>query len=106
MNLPAYERFAKDVRPGGWLIVDASVPIVEKPVGVQFVSFPAIQFATERGMPRSANAVMLAVLAASGATGLDRRVMEQALAASFQKKPSLIPQNLAIFAAAYQQACG
>ena len=106
MNLPAYERFAKDVRPGGWLIVDASVPIAEKPKGVQFVSFPAIQFATERGMPRSANAVMLAVLAASGATGLDRRVMEQALAASFQKKPSLIPQNLAIFAAAYQQAGG
>jgi Pyruvate/2-oxoacid:ferredoxin oxidoreductase gamma subunit len=57
-------------------------------------------------MPRSANAVMLAVLAASGATGLDRRVMEQALAASFQKKPSLIPKNLAIFAAAYQQAGG
>ncbi len=105
MNLPAYERFVKDVRPGGWVIVDASVPISEKPEGVRFFSFPAVQFATERGVPRAANAVMLAVLAACGVTGLERTVMEQALAASFQKKPSMIPLNLGIFTAAYDAAC-
>ncbi len=103
MNLPAYERFFQDVKPGGWLIADASVPISEPPAGVRFFAFPTIQFATERGMPRSANTVMLAVLAACGVTGLDRTVIEQALAASLQRKPALVAKNLEIFAAAYQQ---
>jgi len=106
MNLPAYERFVRDVRPGGCVIVDASVSLPGKPEGVRLVSFPAVQFASERGIPRAASAVMLAVLAASGVTGLDRDVLKQALAASFHKKPALIPGNLEIFEAAYRQALG
>ncbi len=102
MNQPAYERFAPTVAKGGTLIVDATVPLDagKAPEGVRVLSIPAIQLAQENGVPKAANTVMLGALAALGVTGLPRDTLLKALADSFWKKPSLVPKNEAIFAAA------
>ena len=102
MNQPSYERFAPTVAPGGTLIVDATVPPDSgtPPEGVRVVSVPAIQLATDHGVPKAANTVMLGAMSALGVTGLPRETLLKALADSFAKKPSLVPKNEAVFIAA------
>ena len=95
MNQPAYERFAGDVKKGGVVIVDATVPVtVQPPEGVKLVSWPAIKMAEEFGVPKAANTMMLAALIKLGCTGLKDENLEQALVASFAKKPELGVKNL------------
>lgn len=94
MNQPSYERFAGDVKPGGVIIVDATVPLaVEPPHGVKLYRVPAIKMAEDFGVPKAANTMMLAALRAFKATGLKDDSLETALCASFKKKPQLIEKN-------------
>ncbi len=94
MNQPAYERFVGDVKPGGIVIVDATVPITaEPPPGVQLVQWRAIQMAEEFGVPKAANTMMLAALKKFKCTGLSDASLEAALVASFKKKPALGEKN-------------
>ena len=58
---------------------------------------PATQLAIDLGVPKAANTIMLAALAYHHATGLDTEKLLQALDASFEKKPKLIPINREIF---------
>ena len=98
MNQPSYERFARDVPPGGLIIVDETVPVASPPPeGVALRRVPAIRLAEEFGVPKAANTMMLAALAVLDATGLDRASLEQALCASFRKKPQLVDKNRDIF---------
>ncbi len=95
MNQPAYERFVGDVKKGGVVIVDATVPITcQPPEGVKLVTWPAIKMAEDFGVPKAANTMMLAALTKLGCTGLKRENLEQALVASFAKKPELGVKNL------------
>ena len=94
MNQPSYERFVGDVKKGGIVIVDASVPIMKQPPeGVKLHQVPAIKMAEDFGVPKAANTMMLAALRAFKATGLDDEHLETALCASFKKKPQLIEKN-------------
>ncbi|MCQ2389355.1 MAG: 2-oxoacid:acceptor oxidoreductase family protein, partial [Kiritimatiellae bacterium] len=94
MNQPSYERFAADVKPGGTIIVDESVPVdVPPPAGVTLRKVPAIRLAEEFGVPKAANTMMLAALRKYKATGLDDASLETALVASFKKKPQLVEKN-------------
>ena len=94
MNQPAYERFVDDVKKGGIVIVDATVPITRQPPeGVKLVVWPAIKMAEDFGVPKAANTMMLAALTKLGCTGLARENLEQALVASFAKKPALGEKN-------------
>ena len=94
MNQPAYERFVGDVKPGGLVIVDATVPVkVQPPEGVRLVVWPAIRMAEEFGVPKAANTMMLAALKKFGCTGLSAESLENALVASFRKKPELGEKN-------------
>ena len=94
MNQPSYERFVGDVKKGGIVIVDASVPITKQPPeGVKLYQVPAIQMAEDFGVPKAANTMMLAALRAFKATGLDDAHLETALCASFKKKPQLVEKN-------------
>ncbi len=98
MNQPSYERFAHDVRPGGTVIVDATVPLMEKaPEGVRVISMPAIDLSLKLGVPQAANTMMLAALAQLEVTGLKREHLLEALDASFRKKPALIEKNRLLF---------
>ena len=94
MNQPSYERFLCDVKPGGTVIVDATVPLTLKaPDGVRVVAMPAIDLSLKLGVPRAANTIMLAALTWLGLTGLKREHLLGALDASFKKKPALVEQN-------------
>lgn len=94
MNQPSYERFAKDVKPGGIVIVDATVPLnVAAPEGVRVVQMPAIDLSIKLGMPKAANTVMLAALAKLGVTGLCEEHLFEALDASFKGKTALVEKN-------------
>ena len=94
MNRPAYERFVGDVRQGGTVIVDETVPVeVQPPEGVRLIRWPAIRMAEEFGVPKAANTMMLAALKKFDCTGLSGESLEQALVTSFKKKPALGEKN-------------
>ena len=94
MNQPAYERFVGDVRKGGTVIVDETVPVnVQPPEGVKLVRWPAIKMAEEFGVPKAANTMMLAALKKFALTGLSGTSLEESLVASFKKKPELGEKN-------------
>ena len=94
MNQPAYERFAADVKKGGAIVVDETVPInVQPPEGVTLHRWPAIRMAEEFGVPKAANTMMLAALKKYRLTGLSDENLETALVASFKKKPELGEKN-------------
>ena len=94
MNQPSYERFVGDVKKDGIVIVDSTVPITRQPPeGVILHQVPAIAMAEEFGVPKAANTMMLAALCAFKATGLRHENLEEALCASFKKKPQLIEKN-------------
>lgn len=94
MNQPAYERFVGDVKSGGTVIVDETVPVkVQPPEGVRLIVWPAIKMAEEFGVPKAANTMMLAALKKFKCTGLSDESLEKALVASFKKKPALGEKN-------------
>ena len=97
MNQPSYERFAADVKKGGTIIVDETVPVnVQPPEGVKLLVVPAIRLAEEFGIAKAANVVMLAALRKNSLTGVSPENLEAALVASFKKKPQLVEPNRAI----------
>ena len=94
MNQPAYERFAADVKKGGAIIVDETVPVTAPPPeGVALYRWPAIKMAEDFGVPKAANTMMLAALRKFKLTGLSDDSLENALVASFRKKPELGEKN-------------
>lgn len=94
MNQPAYERFVGDVKTGGVVIVDETVPVkVQPPEGARLIVWPAIRMAEEFGVPKAANTMMLAALKKFKCTGLSDESLENALVASFKKKPALGEKN-------------
>ena len=94
MNQPAYERFVGDVKKGGLVIVDETVPVnVQPPEGVRLIRWPAIRMAEEFGVPKAANTMMLAALKKFKCTGLSDANLETSLVASFKKKPALGEKN-------------
>ena len=94
MNQPAYERFVGDVKKGGTVIVDETVPVVKQPPeGVRLIRWPAIKMAEEFGVPKAANTMMLAALKKFKCTGLLDENLESSLVASFKKKPALGEKN-------------
>ena len=94
MNQPAYERFAADVKKGGAIILDETVPVnMPPPDGVTLYRWPAIRMAEEFGVPKAANTMMLAALRKYRLTGLSDDSLENALVASFKKKPELGEKN-------------
>lgn len=104
MNQPAYERFVNDVRPGGAIVVDESVPINVLPQeGVALYRWPALKMAEDFGVPKAANTMMLAALKKYGLTGLSADNLETALVASFKKKPELGERNRSLLRKAEMQ---
>ena len=67
-NIPSAQKYAPQVRPGGWLLVNVS--LVNTPIArddIRVLAIPASDIATELGNPRIANMVMLgALIAATG----------------------------------------
>ncbi|NCA82120.1 MAG: ketoisovalerate oxidoreductase [Opitutae bacterium] len=104
MNRPSLEKFAGEVKPGGWLLYNAAIGAFQAPAGVRALAVPAQELATEGGSPRAANTAMIGVLAALGGLGLPDEAYRQAIATNFAGKEAVIQQNEAVFACARQWA--
>jgi 2-oxoisovalerate ferredoxin oxidoreductase beta subunit len=102
MNQPALDRFLCSVKPGGTLIADAQVEIpADSRKDIKIVSFPATKIASDSGVPKAANTAMLGALHSLDLFGgIKKDDIFKALAASFAKKPQLVPKNQAVFEAA------
>ncbi|MBR5025216.1 MAG: 2-oxoacid:acceptor oxidoreductase family protein, partial [Victivallales bacterium] len=98
MNRPSLEKFQNDVKPGGTIMYDAIIGDVKLPDGVRGVAVPAQELAIQAGNPKGANTIMFGVILGLGLTGLPDAAFQNALAASFAKKPKLIPMNLEVLA--------
>ncbi len=79
LNLPSFEAFAEQVKPGGVLVVNSSlVPRRCERTDIRALHIPATDMAEEIGNPRLANVITLGALAR--ATGLvDIEDLEKAL---------------------------
>ena len=73
------------------------------PEGVKLVRWPAIRMAEEFGVPKAANTMMLAALKKLNCTGLSGDSLEDALVASFKKKPELGEKNKQLLRQAEQR---
>ncbi|WP_342304860.1 2-oxoacid:acceptor oxidoreductase family protein [Methanolobus sp. ZRKC5] len=100
MNRPSLEKFAVDVKEGGYILYDSTIGECDIPEGVTGVAVPAIKIAGDAGSEKAANTVMLGVIMALGITGLGEDNFKAALAETFSKKPKLIPLNHAVLDAA------
>jgi 2-oxoglutarate ferredoxin oxidoreductase subunit gamma len=94
MNLPSLDKFERDVRPGGLLLVNSSL-INRDPARTDLtvVKVPANEIANSLGNPRAANMVALgAYLGATGAVSVAE--VEAVVRETFSAKPQLIDSNL------------
>lgn len=96
LNKPSVEKFAKDVKEGGYILYDSAIGDVELPAGVKGIAVPATEIALEGGSAKAANTAMLGVIMATGKTGLSEKDFEEALAASFAGKQKLVDMNLKV----------
>ncbi len=100
MNRPSMEKFAGDVKEGGYILYDSTIGECDIPEGVKGIAVPAIKIAGDAGSEKAANTVMLGVIMALGITGLKEFHFKEALEETFSKKPKLIPLNHAVLDAA------
>lgn len=93
LNPPSMEKYAGQVKPGGWLIVDASL-VVERSgrADIHEVDVPAHDMAAGLGMSQAANVVMIGTLIAeTGVVQLE--TVERILAEKFAHKPEVAEAN-------------
>jgi 2-oxoisovalerate ferredoxin oxidoreductase beta subunit len=100
MNRPSLEKFASEVKEGGYILYDSGIGECDIPDGIKGVAVPAVKIAGDAGSEKAANTVMLGVIMALGITGLEEKNFKAALAETFAKKPKLIPLNHAVLEAA------
>jgi len=97
MNRPSLDKFESRVKPGGVILVNSS--LIDRPVcrkDVQVYEIPTLELATEAGMARAANMVMLgALIGATGVVSLE--VVQDALVKTFKGKYlDKMPANMAV----------
>ncbi len=96
MNRPSFERFSRDVRPGGTILYEETIREPEIPAGVTALAVPAQRLAGEGGSERAANTIMLGVMSGLELAGIPPKAFAEAIEESFAQKPKLIPLNLDI----------
>ncbi len=96
MNRPSLEKFALDVKPGGYILYDKVVGNYTFPAGVTAIAVPALKLATVKGSGKSANTFMLGVLMQLGVTKLSEDAFKKALTDNFAPNQKLIDFNLKI----------
>jgi 2-oxoglutarate ferredoxin oxidoreductase subunit gamma len=103
MNLPSLEKFGPRVRPGGVIVINATM--VQRPSGRDDCLELAVdsrELARAAGSERSANFVMLGAWAAAAGV-LPREAIERALAEEFiKKRPAAIEGNVAALGAGWE----
>lgn len=98
LNAPSLEKFAPQVRPGGLILVDASLvsEAVERP-DVTVVAIPASERAAQAGNRAFAPVILLGCYAALTGS-ISRQTFEQALKDSLpERHHHLIPTEMELF---------
>jgi len=95
MNMPAYEKFASRVRPGGVLIVNSSLADIENyRDDITIVKVPATDIANELGSPSIGNMVCLGALLPH-LTLADNDKIEKVMTKLTAKRPEMLEVNMA-----------
>ena len=102
MNLPSLEKFEKDIRPGGLLLINSSLINRGSERGdLTVIEVPANEIATELGNPRGANMVALgAYLGATDAVSVDEVIA--VIRETFAAKPGVIDVNIEALQKGYE----
>jgi 2-oxoglutarate ferredoxin oxidoreductase subunit gamma len=94
MNMPAYEKFAPRVKPGGVLIVNSSLADVqEHRDDITVVKVPATDLANELGSPKIGNMICLGALLPH-LTLVDQNKIEKVMKKLTAKRPQLLDVNM------------
>lgn len=95
MNMPAYEKFASKVRPGGVLIVNSSLAEVQDTRDdITVVRVSATDIAHELGQPSIANMVCLGALLPHLSL-VDSAKIEKVMKKLTSKRPEMLEINMA-----------
>jgi len=95
MNMPAYEKFAPKVRPGGVLIVNSSLAdIKDERDDITVVKVPATDLANELGNTKLGNMICLGALLPH-LTLVDNKNIENVLKKLTAKRPEMLEVNMA-----------
>jgi len=92
MNLPSLDKFEKSVKAGGTVYIDSS--LISRKVertDVKAVYIPATRIASENGIPKLANIIIIGAALGSADEGIIKKALEQAIAA---KRGDMITLNL------------
>jgi len=94
MNMPAYEKFAPRVKPGGVLIVNSSLADVQSPrEDITVVKVPATDLANDLGSPKIGNMICLGALLPH-LTLVQSENIEQVIKKLTGKRPELFDVNM------------
>jgi 2-oxoglutarate ferredoxin oxidoreductase subunit gamma len=95
MNRPSLEKFAPVVKPGGVIMINASMISVEADrEDCDILKVPIVEIAKELGNPRVANIVALAAFSERSKM-VSASTLRQCVEDEFARKPKLVPLNLA-----------
>lgn len=93
LNKPSFDKFSKDVKPGGVILYDSTIGESKVPEGIKIYSVPALDIAIEGGTAKAANTAMLGVIMKLGITGLSEKDFENGIESGFAGKQKLIDIN-------------
>ena len=94
LNAPAIDKFEANIKPGGYLFVNASLVDNDRKYrdDIKVVKVPMTEVALENDNPRGANLVLLGAVAAH--TGLFKlSELDEQVTAYFAKKGKINPKN-------------
>lgn len=95
MNMPAYEKFAPRVKPGGVLIVNSSLANIENHRDdIKVVKVPATDLANELGSPKIGNMICLGALLPHLSL-VDSENIEKVIKKLTGKRPEMLEVNMA-----------
>jgi 2-oxoisovalerate ferredoxin oxidoreductase beta subunit len=96
MNKPSLDKFANDVKQGGYVLYDKVIGDYRFKDGIKAVAVPALEMAEKLGSGKAANTFMLGVMMHTGVTKLSEQAFKNALAENFAAKPKLAEFNLKV----------
>ena len=97
MNRPSLEKFAKDIKPGGVILINSSlIPTRSNRTDITELIVPANDSAIKTGSVKCANIIALSAFAAK-AKLVDMDILKECVKEEFAKKPKIIPLNMKAF---------
>jgi 2-oxoisovalerate ferredoxin oxidoreductase beta subunit len=104
MNKPSLEKFINDVKPGGTILYDDAIPVIDIPEGVRALAVPASSRAEELGSVKAANTFICGVIMEAFPAGISGASYRQAFKDHFAGSKKLYDFNLKVLEEAIKWA--